>query len=78
MNDFNKEKFYKKQQNLSDAYERSEKLIEWYTELLPKWPHSWDFNLLYDLQDRIINRIHENRNAYYRWHWETYGFNVYP
>ena len=39
--------------------------------------HKFDFNLIHDLEERIINRIHEMQSLYYSFHWDKYQFNAY-
>lgn len=38
--------------------------------------NDWDFNLLYDLQDRIKDKLHENYILVGDWNWKVHGMNI--
>lgn len=69
--------FFIKQKSLFDALKRTKLLIKSYIKDLDNWGYNWDFNLLHDLQDRLIDRIEVLQSEYYSLHWDKYQFNAY-
>lgn len=76
--------FFAKQEKLFQALERFKKIYSKYLKDLTNdngkaWEeiHNFDFNLLHDLEYRIIKRIEELQNKYYQFHFEKYQFNAY-
>lgn len=70
---------FAKHNKLVSAYKRVENLIKLYeVDLGCCWEdaHNWDFNLLYDLRDRIEDRIHANHLIIGDWNFQVLGFNV--
>ncbi len=74
----------KKETNLFKALERQKQVVHKYTPELNRKDgktfeevHKFDFNLIHDLEDRIINRIQEMQSLYYSLHWDKYQFNAY-
>ena len=74
-----------KHERLKTALEIAERLLSGYKAVLEyansrgdKWEDyfPWDFNLLYDLIERITDRIFENYTLIGDWNWKVHGFNV--
>ena len=68
-----------KQERLIDAIKVVQSLIKKYIKDLPKWDalHSWDFNLLHDLEDRLTDKANEVHSEFCSFNWQKNGFNVY-
>lgn len=58
------------------ALARTRKLIARYLGKLTDkgWPYSWDFNLLHDLEYRLEQRLARVWQAYFDWHYVTFGW----
>lgn len=76
--------FFKKQALLFAALERQKKLYKFYLNELTKingvsfdQKYNFDFNLLYDLRDRLECRMKDLQSKYYDLHWQKYNFNAY-
>ena len=69
--------FFKKQKRLFAAVEKYKKLHTKYLIQLHNKTIKFDFNLLYDLEYRLIDRIKELQDNYYEDHYAQYDFNVY-
>lgn len=72
-----------KENKLFKALERQKKLFERYKlDLYRKdkktfeQVHNFDFNLIHDLEYRLIERIQNNQSKFYSLHWDKYNFNA--
>ncbi len=70
-------KFFKKQKRLFAAVEKYKKLHIKYLKQLHNNTIKFDFNLLYDLEYRLIDRIKELQDNYFEDHYAQYDFNCY-
>ena len=68
-----------KHERLVKALDRVDVLLNKYAKDLGCcWSnaHDWDYNLLYDLRDRLENRIHANYMIIGDWNWKVHGLNI--
>ena len=77
-------KLKEKETKLFKALERQKNLFNNYAKDLYRKDgktfenvHNFDFNLIHDLECRLIERIQETQSKYYSFHWDKYNFNAY-
>ena len=68
-----------KSERVWKAIDRVNRLIDKYKKDLPEWEklHSWDFNLLHDLEYRLVDRSRQIHSEYCSFNWDKYQFNAY-
>jgi uncharacterized NAD(P)/FAD-binding protein YdhS len=74
-----------KHDRINKALDRLDVLLMKYMQVLEdcrktntKWKdfYDWDFNLLYDLRDRLEERLFQNYKLVGDWNWKVHGLNI--